>query len=311
MTAHTIYPALDPEELPASVSRRITHELLRNEMGFEGVITTDAIGMKGVTAMFSCLGEAAAASIAAGADLVLAKVHAELRDDVFNWILQFVQDGRIPMDELDMHNRRVLGMKYDLGLFDRPQVEPARADEPIRDPQVRELSRDAARRASILLRNDDGLLPLSPETPVLVVQQRCDLYQNKANDVWYHANMLQEFVRRHAETVEDYETELEATAEDAAAVLQLARKYPTVIVLCSFWRSLPTLVDVCNQLIAAGRKVVVVTNTPYPLSIPPEAKTVLETFSAMPRSLEHAAAVIYGKAKCEGTWPLKRFPAPA
>ncbi len=62
--------------------------------------------------------------------------------------------------------------------------------------------------------------------------------------------------------------------------------------------------------IAAGKKVVVISNAPYPMSIPAEATTVLLTFSTMPRSLEHAAAVIYGKAACGGTWPLKHYPIP-
>lgn len=307
MTAHTVYPALDPDELPASVSRRITHDLLRGELGFEGVITTDAMGMRGVGGRFSCVGEASANAIAAGADLVLAKVHADLRDEVFDWIKKFAEDGRIPMDELDGHNRRVLRLKYDYGLFDNPTVNAEKADEPISDPGVAELSRAVAAGASILVRDDDVILPLSPDTPVLVTQQRCDLYQNKANDVWYHPNMLQEFVRRHARTVTDCETRLEVTDDDVKAVMSLAQKAEVVIALCAFWRSLPTNAELVRKLIAAGKKVVVISNTPYPWSCPVEARTLLLTFSTMPDSLEHAAAVIYGKASCGGAWPLKNY----
>ncbi|KPK81029.1 MAG: hypothetical protein AMJ81_11000 [Phycisphaerae bacterium SM23_33] len=307
MTAHTIYPALDADHWPASVSRRITTDLLRSEMNFSGVITTDAIGMKGVMDRFSCYGEAAAAAIAAGADLVLAKCDAARRDEVYDWIRRYVEDGRIPMHELDAHNRRVLGLKYEYGLFSAPLVDAEMADGPIRDPAVADLCRTVAAKASILVRDEAGLLPLSPDTPVLVTQQRCDLYQNKANDVWYHPNMLQEFVRQHARTVYDYETELEVTAEDERAVLALAEKAQVVIVLCAFWRSLPTNAELVQKLAAAGRKVVVVSNTPYPMSCPAAAGTLLVTFSAMPESLRHAAAVLYGKAACEGGWPLKTF----
>lgn len=306
MTAHTIYPALDGDGLPASVSRRITHDLLRRELGFAGVITTDAIGMAGVGDRFSCVGEAAAHAIAAGADLVLAKVHAGLRDEVFEWVKRFVQDGRIPVDELDDHNRRVLGMKYDCGLFDHPKVDAERADEPANDPRVAELCRAVAAKASILVRDEDGLLPLSPDTPVLVTQQRCDLYQNKANDAWYHPNMLQEFVRRHARNVSEHETRLEVGDDDVEAVMSLAQKADVVIVLCAFWRSLPTNAELVRKLAAAGKKVVVVSNTPYPVSCPAEARTLLLTFSTMPASLAHAAEVIYGKATCGGVWPLKK-----
>ena len=307
MTAHTIYPALDGDGLPASVSRRITHDLLRKEMGFAGVITTDAIGMGGLGELFSCVGEAAANAIAAGADLVLAKVDASCRDEVFNWIKAFVEDGRIPMEELNDHNRRVLGLKYDYGIFETPTVDPERADGPIGDASVADLCGAAAAKASILVRDEDGILPLAPETPVLVTQQRCDLYQNKANDVWYHPNMLQEFVRHHARNVTDYETQLEVTDEDAAQVMSLAEKAEVVIVLCAFWRSLPTNAGLVRKLVAAGKKVVVVSNTPFPVSCPAEARTLLLTFSTMPASLAHAAEVIYGKASCGGQWPLKTY----
>ena len=310
MTAHTIYPALDPTNKPASVSRAITTDLLRTEMGFTGVITTDAMGMKGVSNLFSSYGEACAAAIAAGADLVLAKCDASLRDDTFNWIKKYVEDGRIPMDDLEMHNRRVLSLKWEYGVFKQPLENPARADAPIKDAAVAELSREAARKSSLLLRDRARLLPLSPETPVLVTQQRCDLYHSKAHDTWFHPHMLQEFVRRHAKNVLDYETQLELTEKDVAEVMRLAERAQVVIVLSAFWRSLPTNVELSRKLIAAGKQVVIVSNTPYPLSIPAEAGTVLLTFSTMPCSLEHAAEVIYGKARCAGTWPLTRYARP-
>ncbi len=119
--------------------------------------------------------------------------------------------------------------------------------------------------------------------------------------------MLQEFIRRHARNVIDYETALTVSAEDVRAVMALAEKVEVVIVLCAFWRSLPTNVDLVERLIAAGKKVVVVSNTPYPMSCPPRAAALILTFSVMPSSLAHAAAVIYGKAECGGTWPLKNY----
>ncbi len=170
MTSHTIFPGVDPDELPASVSRRITTDLLRKELGFGGVITTDAMMMKGVIDRFSGLGEACARAIAAGADLVLAKTDAAHRDEVFDWIRKFAEEGEIPMDELDMHNRRVLGMKYDYGIFSAPKADPDKTLAAIRDPAVADVCGRVAAKCSILVRDDAGLLPLAPETPVLVTQ---------------------------------------------------------------------------------------------------------------------------------------------
>ena len=90
--------------------------MLREEMGFEGVITTDAIGMKGVISRFESYGEACAAAIAAGNDLVLAKGDPGNIPGVVEWTKRYMDDGRIPMDELDDHVRRVLALHRDYSL---------------------------------------------------------------------------------------------------------------------------------------------------------------------------------------------------
>ncbi len=307
MTAHTIYPALDDSNKPASVSRRITTDLLRKELGFRGVITTDAMEMKGVVDLFGSLGQACAEAVAAGADLVLAKTEAVKRDDVFNCIKRYVEEGRIPTKELEAHNRRVLGLKWDYGMFKKPLVNAERAAAPTRDPKIIQLCKDVAARCCILLRDRENLLPLPADMPVLVSQQRCDIYQKKGDDYWWHPNMLQEFVRRHAKTVYDYETQSNVSEEDVKNTLTLAEKVQAVIILCGYNRSVASNLDLARKLIAAGKKVVVVSNTPYPLSCPDEAGTIVLTFSTMPASLEHAANVIYGKAACQGVWPLKNY----
>jgi len=307
MTAHTIYPALDPDELPASVSRRITTGLLREELGFAGVITTDAMGMGGVMKKFRSYGEACATAIAAGADLVLSKCDASKRDEVFNTVKEFVEAGKIPMDELDQHVLRILSLKWDYGLFAEPCVDPSKATEPIKDPASAELCREVARKAAILVRDRAGLLPLAPETPVLVTEQQYPLYQNKANDYWWHSNMLQEFVRQHAKQVYDVETDLEVTESQAQQVLATAEKIEVVIALSFFWRGNPTNSELIRELIRRGKKVVLVAATPYENICLPEAETLLVTFAAVPRSLEAAAAIIYGKAEPGGTWPLKDY----
>ncbi len=310
MIGHSVYPALDPSELPASVSRRIITDLLRGEMGFKGVITTDAMGMKGVAAAFKSYGDACAGALAAGNDLILAKCDSSKRDETINCCLAAVKDGRVPEAELDEHVRRVLGMKYDYGLFADPFVVPGKATDPIDDPTSLATLREVARRATVVVRDRANLLPLSPRTPVLVTEQRYPIYQNKADDYWYHSNMLQEFVRTHAETVYDKETDLEVTPEQTKAVLEMAEKVDVVIAMTFFFRGNPTNGELIRELIKRGKKVIQVAAAPYDNVCVNEAPTLLVTFSAMPRSLEAAANVIYGKAQAGGTWPLKDYNLP-
>ncbi len=125
--------------------------------------------------------------------------------------------------------------------------------------------------------------------------------------MWYHSNMLQEFVRQHARTVYDRETDLETTPEQAKAVLEMAQKVDVVIAVSFFFRGNPTNGDLIRELLKRGKKVIQVSACPYDNVCVAEAPTLMVTFSAMPRSHEAAASVIYGKAKAGGTWPLKDF----
>lgn len=310
MSGHSIYPALDPSERPASISRRIVTDLLRKEMGFTGVITTDAMGMKGVANLVGSYGEGCAAALEAGNDLILAKCDTSKRNEVIDCCLAAVKEGRVTEADLDEHVRRVLGMKYDYGLFASPFVDPGKAADPIRDPVSLATIREVARKATVVVRDRAGLLPLDPRTPVLVTEQRYPIYQNKADDYWYHSNMLQEFVRTHAGTVYDKETDLEVAPEQAKAVLEMAEKVDVVIAMSFFFRGNPTNGDLIRELIKRGKKVIQVSACPYDNTCVAEAPTLLVTFSAMPRSLEAAANIIYGKAEAGGKWPLKDYQLP-
>ncbi len=307
MSGHSVYPALDESERPASVSRKILTDLLRKEMGFTGVITTDAMGMKGVMNLFDSYGQACAEALAAGNDLILSKCDASKRNDVINSCLEYIKQGRITEAELDEHVQRILGLKYDYGLFENPFVDPNKARVPIDDPASLETVRQVARQATVLVHDRGGLLPLKPETPVLVTEQRYPIYQNKADDVWWHSNMLQEFVRQHACNVIDKETDLEITDDQARDVLALAEKVDVVIAVSFFFRGNPTNAELIRELLRRGKKVIQVAASPYDNVCVPEVDSLLATFSAMPRSLEAAADIIYGKARAGGTWPLKDY----
>ena len=313
MVGHTAYPALDPSGAPASVSRRITHDLLRNDLGFEGVITTDAMGMAGIGEMFQSYGHACAEAVRAGADLVLAKCHAERQKDVIAWLTRYVREGLIPPDELDAHNVRVVAMKIEYGMFESRYVEPEKVEGVLRDAETVELSREAAEKACVLVRDADGCLPLPPDARVLVVEPHYRLWQAKADDAWHHPQMLSEFMREHASgfrRVIECEAQLEPTEDDLARVCSLADAADYCVVLSFWWRGNPTSRPLAEELLKRGKKVIVVSGSPYEEAVAPGMKCVLVTFAALPRSLEAAAKVLYGKLDARGGWPLKGYTLP-
>ena len=114
MTAHVLYPALDGENI-ATLSPDIITGLLREELGFDGVVISDDMLMQGLS--ISCRpAEAAVRFILAGGDMLLCGADAETQESIFCSVLEAVQDGRITEERLDESVSRILRLKLNIGL---------------------------------------------------------------------------------------------------------------------------------------------------------------------------------------------------
>jgi beta-N-acetylhexosaminidase len=124
MTAHVVYPALDPSGLPATVSKPIITDLLRTEMGFDGVVFTDDMGMAGIAEIYSPE-EAAVQAVLAGADIVVCArldlqgvegaCRPEWLERLRNGLLDAARDGRLPVSRIDESVARILALKERYG----------------------------------------------------------------------------------------------------------------------------------------------------------------------------------------------------
>ncbi|MGD9895283.1 MAG: beta-N-acetylhexosaminidase [Dehalococcoidia bacterium] len=120
MTAHVVYPALDPSGLPATVSKPIITGILRDELGFDGVIFTDDMGMAGIAEIFSPE-EAAVQAVLAGADIVVCArldlqgvegaCRPEWLERLRNGLLEAARDGRLPLTRIDESVARIQSLK--------------------------------------------------------------------------------------------------------------------------------------------------------------------------------------------------------
>jgi beta-N-acetylhexosaminidase len=155
MSAHVAFPALDPAGVPATLSRAILTGLLREELGFDGVISTDAMEMKAIAGTYDS-GDAAVRAVAAGADLVLfervdnaARAVAALRDAV--------RAGTLDPGAVEKSLARVAALRAKLPASSR-QVDAAG----IGSDEHRARAQEAARRAVTLVRDPRSVLPLRP-----------------------------------------------------------------------------------------------------------------------------------------------------
>jgi beta-N-acetylhexosaminidase len=118
MVTHEIVNAVDPS-IPSTLSSKVVTGILRNELGFQGVIMTDSLSMSGVTSYASEY-QAAADAIAAGADIVMGAASPEDVAGMFDNIKQAINNGTITTARIDDSVRRILMMKYTMGLLSLP-----------------------------------------------------------------------------------------------------------------------------------------------------------------------------------------------
>ena len=143
------------EGVPCSANRRLLTEILREEWGFTGFVVSDYSGVSGMTEghrLYADHPAACAAALKAGLDVILPY---RCVDDV----KAAVDRGLLTEEDLDKNVLRILTAKFRLGLFDRPERDPAAAKALVRCPEHRALALEAARESIILLKNS-GVLPL-------------------------------------------------------------------------------------------------------------------------------------------------------
>lgn len=156
MVGHIAVPALDPSGRPASTSKPIITGLLREKLGFEGLIYTDALGMKGAAP-----GEglnAAVEALKAGADILLCS-NTPL-DDIKAIVAQ-VKAGKISEKIINERCRKVLAYKYALGLTKAPKVSLKGLASRLNSPSMRAVNDALACGAVTLIKNGGNMLPLT------------------------------------------------------------------------------------------------------------------------------------------------------
>lgn len=302
MTAHISVPALDPEEVPATVSPRILNDLLRDEMKFTGLIVTDAMDMQGLSKQFSG-GEAAIRAVAAGADVLLMPVDPE---GTVKAVVAAVKSQRLSRMRVEQSATRVVAAKIRLGLMKSKLVDVDAITTVFDSPETAQRAQEISDRAVTLLKNDTGILPLDRASkPCMVV-----LREARASTVGFR--MAQEVQSRAPGTkliVLDSSLPL-AALEGAVGDFGTC---PAVIVETSASPSANRgnvalggdLGPFVEHLAERGAPVALVSlGNPYLLASFPKAAAYLATFSSTVPSEVSAAKALFGDIAIAGHTPV-------
>jgi beta-glucosidase len=172
------YPEV--EDIPAHGSEKWLNDVLRNELGFKGIVTSEGDGFDTLIyeGIVPTQKEAGALALRAGVDLNITYEPAYMAP-----MVESVQEGRIPLELVDRAVRRVLELKFRLGLFEHPYVDLDHAKQVMHSSEHQKLALNAAHEGIVLLRNEGNLLPLKKNmNSIAVIGPNADNSMNLFGD---------------------------------------------------------------------------------------------------------------------------------
>ncbi|MBE3582646.1 MAG: beta-N-acetylhexosaminidase [Limnochordaceae bacterium] len=310
MTAHITFPAVDPTPgLPATLSPKVLQGLLRQELGFKGLIFTDALEMGAIVQTWG-IGEAAVKAIQAGADQVLIAWPRDWQDEItaIQRVVAAVRAGEITTSRLDESVRRILQAKEQLGLFRSSQVDPQAVAKQVATPTSQAVGLQIARRSITVVRNQAHVLPLKPGyTGKIVVIAPQDAALTQVEELGSSSSTLGKALRSGAKNVVEYLYPVSGRSSiDVAAATRLARSADLVVVGTYRATQSSAQVDLVRSLLELDKPTVVVAlREPYDILRFPEVKTYVATYGYTPVSLQALGDVLFGRVKPAGKLPVE------
>ncbi|HRK82768.1 MAG TPA: glycoside hydrolase family 3 N-terminal domain-containing protein, partial [Saprospiraceae bacterium] len=302
MIAHLNVPALDTGmNRPTTLSRYTVTELLRKEMGFEGLAFTDALEMKGVTKHFKP-GEVEAEALLAGNDML---VLPESMEAAFREIKRYIAEGRIAQAEVNEHVKRVLRAKYRLGLTTFAPISTDSLDQQLNSPDAIALKWKLYEHSLTLARNKGNLLPIKKMSTDMAALSIGASAKSK-----FQAR-LESYKKMPL-----FQSPKEISSSERSRLLQTLGKKELVIVslhgMSSFasqgYGLSKSALDFLETLARRTQVVLVVFGTPYSLRHFDQIDPVLVAYEDDPIAQDLAAQALFGAIGISGRLPVTASP---
>lgn len=304
MLGHIAVPALDASGSPATLSAPVAEQLLRRELGFGGLVVTDALDMAGVKPAWD--GEAVVRAVQAGADVVLMPLDARVAVQA---LARAVREGQLTEARLDQSVRRVLQAKARQGLDHQRLVDPAAVAAEVGRPEDVAQALEVARASITVARNEGGLLPLRAERPLRLLHL---LLSSDARNPLILGYPEAELAARRIEAETRFVgpelspgTADELVARSAGFSHVLVSAFVAVRANKGTADMIPPQADLIRRLQEAGRPVIVVSyGSPYLLEQFPGVPAYVCAYGAAESSQRAAVAALFGEFDVRGQLPV-------
>ncbi|WP_257347889.1 beta-N-acetylhexosaminidase [Pseudalkalibacillus decolorationis] len=300
MTAHVYFPSIEPEvDRPATMSEAVITGLLREELGYDGVITTDCMEMKAIADGIGTA-QGAVEAIKAGVDLIMISHLPELQYEAIERVYSAVQTGELDEETIDAAYKRVSNLKKKT-LNWHPNSTTF-----LRDAYYETLVHDVMKKGITLVEKKEGFLPLSNAAShqVLVVYPE-NTYLTQVEDERFSSHALGSVVQEIHPEAKVLTVSQHPTQEEIDHVIHEADKADTIIVgtlTASRSESQQRLVEALLHLNIPVA--VIAMRSPYDLGHFPEAAVAIATYEFTTPALRIAVQCLYGKVKVAGKFPV-------
>jgi beta-N-acetylhexosaminidase len=306
MTAHIIVPALDPSEDPATLSRPILTGILRDQLRYDGVVVTDALGMEGVRDKYGD-DRVPVLALQAGVDQLLKPPTDAAGNGMFQLqfdsVLAAVRSGELSESRIDQSVYRILRLKKKHGLFTNPFVDESKVPSRVGPPAHQAVEQQVTDRTTTLVKNENGMLPLPKDDRKVFVTG------------WGVATTqtLADAIARRGPATSVLQTGLSPTqAQIDQSVAQANGNDLVVVTTNRAWdvspdsgHNGPGQMNLVKALVATGKPVIVVAaRDAYDIAHFPEVTTYLAAYSYTPAALESLARVLFGEISPAGKLPV-------
>ncbi|MGR8010462.1 glycoside hydrolase family 3 protein [Streptomyces hypolithicus] len=300
MTAHIVVPALDPAKDPATLSKPILTGVLRERLGYDGVVVTDSLAMAGVRQKYGD-DRVPVLALLAGCDQLLNPPDLPL---AWNSVLAAVRGGELSVARIDESILRILLLKAKLGLFRDPYVSHKGVDRTVGVRSHLAAADRIAEGTTTLLANEGGLLPLSRRTHRAVLVVGADP-SSPSGSTGPPTGVLAGALTELGFTATALSTGITPTAAKISEAVAAARGKDVVVVGTYNVSATSPQRTLVRELAATGVPVVTVAiRNPYDIAQLSGFGASVAAYSWTDVELRAAARVIAGQATPEGRLPV-------
>jgi len=296
MTAHVVFPAYEPDNVPATLSKRILTGLLRERLGYGGVVVTHCLEMNAIAGTIGVARGAVEAG-KGGAGLVLVSHRLDRQIAALEAVYEAVLAGEIPESRIDEAAERVWKLKRERGLFaaSLPVAPDAAA--------AREVARLASEAAVTGVKGAE-LLPLSRVSQGLSVWAEARV-GTEVIEVIAQERTVGSALRDEGYAVEEVRVGLEPDETESAAALEWAEQADAIVFASYDAGFSRRQADLIARIAALGKPLVLVaTRTPYDLLAVPDVPAYVCAYENKPTMMAALAGVLSGRLPARGRLPV-------